>query len=253
MIDNKREYTSHLFGLFKRFSSLGKENQLVFILDWNSNLEIKKQIRAKREEEKKQRELRIEKYLEDIRTFSLAKAEIQRRTNFKINYEFLEEVFDSLGWILLKATEADAEKYGAKLVINKVLDYFVTTDSDTLLFGSDYVKNITKDSVDSSSYLFEICSLEDTLKENQVDYEVLVSAGVVTGTDYHKGVSGIGPRRAFRYLQKNRLDQEMMYIFKYFTQISEDIPKKIEVRKKEDYEIKLVFWKKKLDFKEILK
>ena len=213
-LDQKKEYTSHLYGLFKTFGPLTTRNKLVFLLDWNPNLPLKEDIRTKRKIAAERREEKIKEYLKDPRTFTLAKEEVMRRTSYPVNFQLLEKVFSEVGWTLIKVRDIDAEKYGARLVSSSLIDYFITTDSDTLLFGSDYVKKwrVIEDNIE-----MEVVSKEDTLKENNISYDTLIKGGIITGTDYSPGIKGIGPERVFNYLKEKELPAEFDEIYTYFT------------------------------------
>ena len=214
IIDNKKEYTSHLYGLFKSFEPISQNNTIVFIMDKNSSLGLKRNTREKRRSQTEKRERRIQKYLEDPRTFELAKKESMKRTHYIINQKLLEEVFRDVGWNLIYAELADAEKLGATMITKGILDYFITTDSDTLLFGSDYVKQIK---VEGEQLKLEIISLNKTLEENKISYEELVKMGIIAGTDYSPGIPRIGPKKALAYLQNNKFPEELSEIYSYFT------------------------------------
>lgn len=72
-------------------------------------------------------------------------------------------------------------------------------DYDTILFGSpETVRNFT------GSGPTERISLSQTLSDVGLTREQFVEAAILIGTDYNPGVSGIGPKRAVKYLRKDR-------------------------------------------------
>lgn len=210
---DKEVITSHLYGFIKNFFEISKNNKLAFILDWNFSLDIKKKTREDRQKKNQERQDRITEYLKDPKTFELAKKQIFSRTNYEIDYELVFEIFEDLGWTIIKAEVADAEKYGANLVKKGYLDYFITSDSDTLLFGSDYVKSF---SVNNGKLFLEVVSLEDTLYENNLTTTQLIQRGIISGTDYHPGIPGIGAVRSEKYLEEKGFDDSLIPYFNYF-------------------------------------
>lgn len=211
----KQIITSHFYGFFKNFSQIAEDNHLFFIIDDNFSLEIKKETRSKRKIIEEKREEKIKQYLQNPETLELARKQIRGRTNFVIDYPLLEKIFLEIGWQIIKAKEADSEKYGANLVVSGFLDYFITNDSDTLLFGSDYVTNYKVNR--RKDLQLQVVSLGDTLLENKINYDVLVKAGIVSGTDYSSGIKNIGCFKSISYVKRNQFPKEVSYIYDYFT------------------------------------
>jgi flap endonuclease-1 len=71
------------------------------------------------------------------------------------------------------------------------VDYAGSDDYDTLLFGAPRTLRQLTSSGDP-----ECMDLAATLERNDVTWEQLVDAGILAGTDFNEGVSGIGPKTA---------------------------------------------------------
>ncbi len=114
--------------------------------------------------------------------------------------ETSRELLELLG---VPYAEADGagEGYAARLAEDDAtpVDAVFTGDYDALLFGSpDTVRPFSGDSS------VERIPLGATLNEIDLTHEQLVDAAILIGTDYNEGVSGIGPKRAVKYLQGDR-------------------------------------------------
>ncbi|MFB6295373.1 MAG: flap structure-specific endonuclease, partial [Halobacteriales archaeon] len=78
------------------------------------------------------------------------------------------------------------------------IDYAGSDDYDTLLFGAPHtVRQLT------SSGDPECMDLAATLEEHDVTWEQLVDAGILAGTDFNEGVSGIGPKTAISAVREH--------------------------------------------------
>lgn len=110
------------------------------------------------------------------------------------------ELLELLG---IPYAEADGagEGYAARLAMDadSEVDAVFTGDYDALLFGSpDTVRPFSGDDG------VERISLAQTLENLELSHEQLVDAAILIGTDYNAGVSGIGPKRAVKYLSGGR-------------------------------------------------
>jgi flap endonuclease-1 len=83
-----------------------------------------------------------------------------------------------------------AEAQAARLCADGVVQYVISDDYDTLLFGSPRtVRNFT-----SASRSLELLDFSATLDEHGLTHKQLVEVGLLCGTDYNEGVKGIGPK-----------------------------------------------------------
>ena len=123
------------------------------------------------------------------------KQKLEKRT-FTITDEMVEDVkklLTLLGVAWIVAPEGyEAEHLGAELTINDIIDSFITSDSDTLLFGGkSMIRRVKKKGVKKISY--EEYTLEEVMVDYDLTREQLVHYGVVLGSDFADKTKGIGP------------------------------------------------------------
>lgn len=105
---------------------------------------------------------------------------------------------------------ASAESQCACLVKDKVVDFTISQDFDCLVFGSlGQVRNLSKSRVRKINNSWQytkvkpsIIKLKENLKKWGIDIFQLVDIAMLIGTDYNKGIMGIGPKLALRFIKK---------------------------------------------------
>jgi flap endonuclease-1 len=110
--------------------------------------------------------------------------------------------------VVLAPSEGEAQ--AAYMTIKGDVSYTGSQDADALLFGTPrLVRNLTITGrrklpgknvyVSISPELFE---LDDILSSLEITREQLIEVGILVGTDYNKGVKGIGPKKALRMIKR---------------------------------------------------
>lgn len=109
--------------------------------------------------------------------------------------------------VVLAPSEGEAQ--AAYMTIKGDVSYTGSQDADALLFGTPrLVRNLTITGrrklpgknvyVSISPELFE---LDFILSSLELTREQLIEVGILVGTDYNKGVKGIGPKKALRMIK----------------------------------------------------
>lgn len=217
--DSKGNVTSHLSGLYSRFTRLMRHDiKFVFVFDGKPP-ELKLKERERRANLKKDAELKYEeaKQKEDI---TAMKKYAQRTT--KLTKDMVEEakkLITALGCPIIQA-ESEGEAQAAVMVSNGDGYAVMSQDADAFLFGAPRViKNltITGRRKRSGSFAYdvitpEIISLSDNLNALGVDREQLVVMSMLTGTDFNiGGIKGIGPKKALQLVQKHKKDFDALF------------------------------------------
>jgi len=78
------------------------------------------------------------------------------------------------------------------------VDYAGSDDYDTLLFGAPLTLRQLTGKGDA-----EVMDLAATLEEHDVTWEQLVDVGILCGTDFNEGVSGVGPKTALSAVKEH--------------------------------------------------
>jgi flap endonuclease-1 len=166
------------------------------------------------EERREQRE-RYEEQLEtareegDATEIALLESRTQRLTD--VIQETTRELLELLGVPIVEAP-AEGEAQAAYMARTGSVDYVGSEDYDTLLLGAPLtIRQLT------SSGDPECMDFEATLKKHDITWEQLVDIGILCGTDFNEGISGIGPKTAVKRIEQygdlwSVLDAEDEYI-----------------------------------------
>jgi flap endonuclease-1 len=208
--DSHNNVTSHLNGLFYRFTKLMQfDIKFVFVFDGKAP-ELKLKERERRSALKHDAELKFEKAAEEENLEDMKK--YASRTS-KLTPEMIEDVkelIEALGCPIIQAP-SEGEAQAAFLVKNKDAYASLSQDADSLLFGCPFViKNLTlsgrkklPNKLSYDSITPELISLKDTLTELDIDQDQLIVLAMLTGTDYNiGGIKGIGPKTALKLVKE---------------------------------------------------
>ena len=208
--DSHNNVTSHLNGLFYRFTKLMQYDiKFVFVFDGKPP-ELKLRERMRRDALKHEAELKYEKAseeenLEDMKKYA---SRTSRLTPEMI--DDVKELIRALGCPIIQAP-SEGEAQAALLVKNKDAYASLSQDADSLLFGCPLVvKNLTLSGrkkmpgkLSYDSIIPELISLHDTLKSLDIDQDQLIVLAMLTGTDYDiGGIKGIGPKTALKLVKE---------------------------------------------------
>lgn len=134
----------------------------------------------------------------DVTAARKFKSQSQRLT--PVIHETSRELLRLLGIPFVEANGA-GEGYAAQLAVDDTtpVSAVFSGDYDALLFGSpETIRPI------SGGDGVERIVLDETLESIGVSYDEFIDAAILIGTDYNPGVSGIGPKRAVKFVQGDR-------------------------------------------------
>lgn len=162
--------------------------------------ELKADEIAERRESKEEAKQQMEEARESGDVEAARKYKSRAQSLTPVVQETSRDLLELLG---VPYAEADGagEGYAARLVADECspVTASFTGDYDSILFGSpDTVRPFSGDNT------VERIPLDPTLGELELTREQLVDAAILIGTDYNAGVSGIGPKRAVKYLNGGR-------------------------------------------------
>jgi len=208
--DSHGNVTSHLNGIFYRFTKLMQYDiKFIFVFDGKPP-ELKLKERERRNALKHEAELKFEKAAEEENLEDMKK--YASRTS-KLTPDMIDdakELIHALGCPVIQAP-GEGEAQAALLVKNKDAFASLSQDADSLLFGCPLVvKNLTlsgrKKLPNKLSYdaiTPELISLSDTLNSLGIDQDQLIVLAMLTGTDYNiGGIKGIGPKTALKLVKE---------------------------------------------------
>jgi flap endonuclease-1 len=249
LTDSKGRVTTHLNGLFYRSVSL-LENRIkpVFVFDGKAP-KFKKETLQEREKTKEEAMEKMEHA-----TTAEEKAMYMRRLA-RIDDYIIDSSKELLHYLGIPYIQAPAEGEAQAAALSKQGKVFAAAsqDYDTLLFGAKKVirnLNITNKRKVSGKGITtgvspEIIDAGYNLNKLEINREQLILLSLFVGTDYNKGVDGIGPKKALKLVKKKskselfnaydfRTDYDINEIYEYFISpsvinVNEDLnPGKIE-------------------------
>jgi flap endonuclease-1 len=216
LTDKNGKITSHLNGIFYRTMKLIKAGiQPCFVFDGVAP-ELKAETQQSRRDIKSAAEV---KYKEALAKGDLETARKFAQQSSKLNSEMISEAKELISAMGLPVIQAlgDAEAQAAYMAQHGKVWAVVSQDYDSLLFGSPRtVRNLTISQKKRGGKIItpEILILSDTLNEHKIDLPKLINAGILVGTDFNKGIRGIGPKTAIKIVKENR-----------FAEYESDIPR----------------------------
>jgi len=217
LMDLKGRTTSHLVGIWARFSNLMQQNiKLVIVFDGKMP-ELKHGQIAERIERK---EIAMEKYQN-----AKSKDDTEEMLKYSKQFPYLtkdmveesKRLIEAMGLPMVQAPmESDAQM----AYMNKNNDVYVcgSSDFDCLLHNAPrLVTNLTvsqKRRLPSGAYIKispELIELEESLKNLGITQDQLILVGILSGTDYNsQGIYGIGPKKALKLIKEYK-DYDKMF------------------------------------------
>ncbi|MCX8166539.1 MAG: flap endonuclease-1 [Candidatus Micrarchaeota archaeon] len=207
LMDSKGNLTGHLSGLFYRTVSLMEEGiRPVFVYDGKSP-KWKEKTQKERMQKRKEAEMEYEHALELEDQELLKKLAPQKE---HLTSAMINESKRLLSYMGVPYIDAPSEGEAlASVLSRKNLVYAVASqDYDSLLFGSTrLVRNLSitgKRRIQGREIEIEpeMLVLEEIQQKLNLSREKLVWLGVLIGTDFNEGISGIGPKKAYKLVTK---------------------------------------------------
>jgi len=218
LLDDKGHVTSHLMGIWTRFSNLiNKRISLVPIFDGVppdlKGREIESRIERKKAAEKKFESAKDEEDLALMLRYS--------KQSVRISDGMIDEskkLFQAMGLPVIQApSESDAQMS----FMNKNDDVWAcaTTDYDVLLHGAP--KMLTNLTLSQRKRFYsgkivkvnpELIELNKVLSSLSLSQDQLVVLAILVGTDYNPdGIHGIGPKKALKLVTKYNKNFNQMF------------------------------------------
>ena len=214
LMDSKGRITSHLMGIWTRFTNLMQRNiQLAIVLDGKAPiLKIKEQEQRALRKEFAAEKLKQAQQEEDIE--SMAKyAKQTTRLSSEMTAE-ARELMEAMGLPVIQApSESDAQI--AYMCKQEEVFAAATSDVDVLLHGCPRsITNLTlsqKRKLPNGTYVKitpELVELPEVLKSLGITHDQLIAIAILVGTDYHPGIHRVGPKTALKLVKQHpSLDQ----------------------------------------------
>ena len=211
LTDSKGRVTSHLLGLFSRTTRLMQQGiKPIYIFDGKPP-ELKRATIEKRRviKERAREEYEIAKEQNDIGTMRKQAARTSRLSPVMV--EDAKKLLELLGVPHITAP-SEGEAQAARLVVNKDAYAVGSQDADTLLFGAErLVRNLSISRQRKKAGTFyqqkidiQLIELTRILQQLNLSHDKLIALAMLVGTDYAPGVSGLGPKKAHKLVNKHQ-------------------------------------------------
>ncbi len=244
--------TSHLSGIFYRSINL-IENGItpIYVFDGAppefKKKEIEERIKRKKEYELLMQKAKDREELEEIKRYKQATIRLSKK-----QVEETKELLDAMGLFYVDAP-SEGEAQAAYMAKKGTVYASASQDYDSLLFGAKIlIRNLSitgrRKLPRREEYVViypEEIFLKEVLEENEISLEKLIIIGMLVGTDFNKGVKGIGPKKALalvkkyddfeeirRYVEENYNHEFEDYIEEVYKFFIEPPVKDVEIEKK---------------------
>jgi flap endonuclease-1 len=190
-----------------KYKKLGVR-RLIYVFD-NPNPNPIKENEINRRKENKQRAVKVivddpEGYKEERLKFSIMPSMV----------DDVKKLLTLLGVDWIVAPDGyEAEHLGAALTVDGIIDTFITSDSDTLMFGA---ASMTRRVKVKTKFIYEEYKLDTVLNTYNITREEMVHLGVVLGSDFAAGTKGVGPKTIFKKGPHILLTEEQERAKEYF-------------------------------------
>lgn len=201
--------TSHLIGLATRYSKLALENKCRFIFVFDGPPHPLKRVEIERRREIRERALEEYERLIEAGDYERAfsKAVVAASVDEWI-IDSSRKLIQLMGFPVVDAP-ADAEAQAAFIVSRGEAWAVSSQDWDSLLYGSPrLVRYLTLTGFEwlpskrvARRLEPELVELERVLAALGISRRQLVEIAVLSGTDFNRGVKGVGPRRAYKLVK----------------------------------------------------
>jgi flap endonuclease-1 len=213
-MDRRGRVTSHLSGiLFRMVNFMEKGIRPVFVFD-GMPVELKQ---ATIEQRRKIRSEAGERWKEALERGDEEEAYKQARASTRVDAEVIRTSQKLLRLMKIPYLQApgEGEAQAAHMAAKGDVRYVVSQDYDTLLFGApSLIRNLTvsgKRKIHGRTVTVtpERIVLADLLGGIHLTREQLVEIGILVGTDFNDGVTGVGAKTALKIVQKGDFFQKI--------------------------------------------
>lgn len=205
LLDNEGNITSHLSGLLYRNASIIEKGvKPIYVFDGVAPKE-KADTQSERRQIRKESELKWEEALKEGDEETARKYAVRSSKLTPYIIESSKEFLTLMGIPYVEAYgEGEAQ---ASYMVKKGDAWAVASqDYDCLLFGA---KRIIRNLTNSNKKPLEYYNLRKVLTELKITQEELINMGIIIGTDFNKGINGIGSKTALKLAHKKQLNNKL--------------------------------------------
>ncbi|HOJ96571.1 MAG TPA: flap endonuclease-1 [Methanospirillum sp.] len=211
LMDDEGRITSHLSGIFFRTANFLEQGICpVYVFDGRPPEMKSSTIRERRDV----RDESKEKWDQAKKEGDLASAFRYAMSSSVVDAYIISSARTLIQFMGLPVVDApsEGEAQAAYMVLKGDADYVVSQDYDTLLFGTPVlVRNLTisgKRRIHGRQVMVqpERIVLSDVLSSLAISREQLIEIAILTGTDFHPGVRGIGAKTGLKKIRSGEFE-----------------------------------------------
>jgi flap endonuclease-1 len=191
------EEVANLIGAVQGLAKLLEHDLVpVFVFDGGVT-ELKEEEVERRRSQRETDEERLEEAREAGDSEKVARLESRTQRLTETILDTTVELLERLDVPVVSAP-AEGEAQAAHMARTGDVDYAGTEDYDSLLLGAPKTLRQLTSSGDP-----ECMDLDATLAEHDITWEQLVDIGILCGTDFNDGITGIGPKTALQAVKEH--------------------------------------------------
>jgi flap endonuclease-1 len=219
LMDSKGRTTSHLVGLFSRFSNLMEKGiKFIFVFDGKAP-ELKREERERRKALKEEAQKLYDEAEKEEDVENMKKYAARTTILSKEMIEEAKQLIEAMGMPIFVAP-SEGEAQAAHIVKRGDAYAVMSQDADSLLSGAPRtVRNLSitgrRKMPGSHAYKNvepELFLLKDNLEELGLNQDQLIVLSILVGTDYnYGGVKGIGPKKALALVKKHGQNYDAIF------------------------------------------
>jgi flap endonuclease-1 len=200
LMDQNGNITSHYSGILYRTSSLIEKGlKPVYVFDGTSDV-LKKNTQDKRREIKVESQKKWEEALEEGRIEEARKYATRSSRMSRGIVEGSKRLLELMGVPYIQA-EGEGEAQASYMVEKGDAWCVGSQDYDCILFGAPrMVRNLT---ITGGKANLEMIDLKKVLNELEISREQLVDVAILVGTDFNRGVKGIGAKTGLKLIKEH--------------------------------------------------
>jgi flap endonuclease-1 len=200
LMDQNGNITSHFSGILYRTSSLIEKGiKPIYIFDGTSDV-LKKGTQDKRREVKVESQKKMEEALEEGRIEDARKYAVRTSRMSPKIVDGSKKLLELMGVPYIQA-EGEGEAQASYMVEKDDAWCVGSQDYDCILFGAPrMVRNLT---ITGGKANLEMIGLKKVLEKLEISREQLVDVAILVGTDFNRGVKGIGAKTGLKLIKEH--------------------------------------------------
>lgn len=204
--NNDGKIVSHIVGMYNnaiKYLSMGITP--IYIFDGKPPIEKKEVLEERKKKADESKEL-------SEKSLTIEEKNKHEKNSIRVKSHHINDIkklFDLMGIDYIHP-EGEAEAYASELCRIRYVDYVVTDDMDTLVFGCPrMIRNCIDKSIKRKDVI-SVISLDKVLNGFNMNMKEFTDMCILCGCDYCPTIAGVGSVRSFNYIQKYKTIESLI-------------------------------------------